>query len=78
MEREETTNPGQRKISAPTVFAPYIFLPGPERMRHLCALQLNVTLTHHLEGTHHCQTRSDQRTNVLSLNSVAEQMQEIS
>lgn len=47
--REETTKPGQRKqrkVSTPTVFVPYNFLPGPEKMRHLQARQLNVTHSH--------------------------------
>lgn len=47
--REETTEPGQRKQrkdSTPTVFVPYSFLPGPERMRHLQVRQLNVTHSH--------------------------------
>lgn len=43
------TKPGQRKqgkVSTPTVFVPYNFLPGHERMRDLHALKLNVTHSH--------------------------------
>lgn len=59
---EHTTEPGQRKqknISTATVFLLYSRLLACERMRHLHALQLDVTHAHtHLQGTQQSQTRS--------------------
>lgn len=46
---EKNTKPGQRKqrtVSTHALFVPCSFLPGHERMRHLHALQANVTHSH--------------------------------
>lgn len=79
---EHTTKSGQRKqknISTATVFVLYSLLLACERMRHLHALQLDVTHAHtHLQGTRQSQTRSKQRPSVLCHSSVGEQMEEIS
>lgn len=78
---EHTTKPGQRKqknVSTATVFELYSFLLARERMRHLHALQLDITHAHtHLQGTQQSQTRSKQRPGVLCLSRVGEQMEEI-